>query len=108
MDHYIPNDCEVKPMLNIETIQSAVHEAASHYPVKRVELFGSYANGTATEKSDVDLLVEFKESPISVLKICGFQQTVIDLLSMHVDVVELPLQKTSGLLIDKKVCVYES
>ena len=43
-------------MPTLEMIQTAVHQAAAEYPVKRVELFGSYANGTADADSDVDLL----------------------------------------------------
>ncbi|MEG0494009.1 MAG: nucleotidyltransferase domain-containing protein, partial [Clostridia bacterium] len=50
-------------MHNIASIQRAVHQAAALYPVKRVELFGSYANGSAKVNSDVDFLVEFSESP---------------------------------------------
>ena len=30
------------------------------YPLASLALFGSYADGTATENSDVDILVEFK------------------------------------------------
>ena len=32
---------------------------ASEYGVKRIGLFGSYAQGSATQVSDVDLVVEF-------------------------------------------------
>ena len=31
------------------------------YPLASLALFGSYADGTATEESDVDILVEFKQ-----------------------------------------------
>lgn len=93
-------------MLGIKAIQAAVKDAAQFYPVKRVELFGSYANGTANEKSDVDFLVEFEQSPISLLKISGFQQTLSELLQLDVDIVELPLDKNSDLKLNRTVCVY--
>lgn len=32
------------------------------YPLASLALFGSYADGTATEGSDVDILVEFKQA----------------------------------------------
>ena len=54
-------------MPTLDMIRAAVHRAAAEYPVKRVELFGSYANGTADEESDVDFLVEFAENPTSLL-----------------------------------------
>ena len=95
-------------MKSIETIRRVVSEAALHYPVKRVDLFGSYANGLANENSDVDLLVEFSESPISLFKISGFQATVSELLQMEVDIVEAPLSPDSMLTIDRTVCVYGS
>lgn len=31
------------------------------YPLASMALFGSHADGTATEESDVDILVEFKQ-----------------------------------------------
>ena len=31
------------------------------YPLTSIALFGSYADGTATEESDVDILVEFSK-----------------------------------------------
>ena len=95
-------------MKSIETIRRVVSESALHYPVKRVDLFGSYANGLANENSDVDLLVEFSESPISLFKISGFQATVSELLQMEVDIVEAPLSPDSMLTIDRTVCVYGS
>lgn len=93
-------------MQTIETIKLAVKQAAEQYPVKRVELFGSYANGLADENSDVDVLVEFSESPVSLFKISGFQATLSELLQMDVDVVEAPLPDDSLLRIDRRVCVY--
>jgi len=95
-------------MIDMATIQNAAHEAAAQYPVKRIELFGSYANGTALEGSDIDFLVEFTESPISLLEICGLQETLSSLLKADVDIVKLPLPKSNGLVIDQKVCVYEA
>lgn len=56
-------------MSDIESIRRAVASAAAHYPIRRVDLFGSYAGGTARRGSDVDLLVEFSEQPVSLLKI---------------------------------------
>lgn len=93
-------------MCDIGTIRRAVSQAASLYPVKRVDLFGSYANGSANEASDVDLLVEFSESPVSLLKIFGLQETLRELLQLDVDVVEAPLAADSELHVDRTVCVY--
>ena len=93
-------------MLTLDMIRAAVHRAAAEYPVKRVELFGSYANGTADEESDVDFLVEFAENPTSLLQICGFRETVSELLHLDVDIVKLPRRQNDGLRIGRTVCMY--
>lgn len=91
---------------SLQSIQSAVHQAAALYPVKRVELFGSYATGSAKEHSDADFLVEFSESPISLLKLFGFQETLSELLQMKVDVVQLPLAPDSDLKVERTIRMY--
>ncbi len=93
-------------MPTLDMIRNAVHLAAAEYPVKRVELFGSYANGTADAESDVDFLVEFAENPTSLLHICGFRETLSELLHRDVDIVKLPRKPNDGLQIDRTVCVY--
>ncbi|MBQ3480072.1 MAG: nucleotidyltransferase domain-containing protein [Clostridia bacterium] len=93
-------------MPTLEMIQQAVQTAAMQYPVKSVELFGSYANGTADEGSDVDFLVEFSENPTSLLHICGFRETLSELLNRDVDIVKLPRKQNDGLTIDRTVHIY--
>ena len=92
------------PTLNM--IRHAVQQAAHEYPVRRVELFGSYANGTATEDSDVDFLVEFSENPTSLIHICGLRETLAELLQRDVDIVKLPRKVDDGLIIDRTVRMY--
>ncbi|MBR1561510.1 MAG: nucleotidyltransferase domain-containing protein [Clostridia bacterium] len=93
-------------MPTLDMIAQAVRTAAAQYPVKRVELFGSYADGTADESSDVDFLVEFNENPTSLLHICGFRETLAELLDMDVDIVKLPRRQDDGLTIDRTVRMY--
>jgi hypothetical protein len=54
--------------MNISEIEKMVGAVISQNPelqkmIKTVSVFGSHARGTATEKSDIDLLVEFSEVP---------------------------------------------
>lgn len=93
-------------MPTLDMIQRAVHTAAAQFPVKHVELFGSYADGTADENSDVDFLVEFSENPTSLVHICGFRETLSELLKLDVDIVKLPRKQNDGLTIDRTVHVY--
>ncbi|KSV58991.1 nucleotidyltransferase family protein [Acetivibrio ethanolgignens] len=73
-------------MPDILTIKNIVEPIARLYGVKRLYLFGSYAKGTADEKSDIDLLVE-KGKPMSLLKLSGMRQMVEEALNISVDLV---------------------
>lgn len=73
-------------MPDIMTIKTIIHPIAKLYDVKRIYLFGSYAKGTATEASDIDLLIE-KGKPMSLLKLSGMRQRVQEELNLSVDLV---------------------
>ncbi|MFC2315843.1 MAG: nucleotidyltransferase family protein [Selenomonas massiliensis] len=45
-------------MLSIPMIRECIAPVCKKYPIRRAYLFGSYARGNATEKSDVDLRIE--------------------------------------------------
>ena len=94
-------------MLSIEQIKNATEKVAPHYPVNKVLLFGSYANGKADENSDVDMLVEFSISPISLFELAGFNQELREELNTPVDTVKLPLKGDSFIDITKVVSLYE-
>ena len=51
----------------LEQIRSIAAPIASRYGITSVSLFGSYARGEATDKSDVDLLIDRGDV------ICGFK-----------------------------------
>lgn len=73
-------------MPDISEIKKIVGPIAHFYGVKRLYLFGSYAKGTASEKSDIDLLVE-KGKPMSLLKLSGMRQMFQEALNLSVDLV---------------------
>ncbi|MEO1095387.1 MAG: nucleotidyltransferase family protein [Cyanobacteria bacterium J06638_28] len=60
---------------------------ATQYGASNIRVFGSVARGEATEKSDVDLLVDL-EPGRSLLEHIGLMQALEDLLGRSVDVVE--------------------
>ena len=45
-------------ILTLDSIKALVQPVAKKYDISKIFLFGSYARGEATEKSDVDLLIE--------------------------------------------------
>ncbi|MHC4692923.1 MAG: nucleotidyltransferase family protein [Planctomycetota bacterium] len=68
----------------IEILRKEMSYCVSEYGVKRIGLFGSYAKGTSTKGSDIDIVVEF-EKPIG-LKFMEFAQYLEDLLGTGVDI----------------------
>ena len=73
-------------MPDIFTIKSAIEPIARLYGVKKMYLFGSYAKGTANEKSDIDLLIE-KGKPMSLLKISGMRQMLEETLKHPINLI---------------------
>ena len=94
-------------MLTIDQITTAAETVAKEFPIKTITLFGSYAEGTNTEQSDVDLLVEFSpDSCITLLTISGIKIMMEELLKTSVDVITVPIPKDSILEINKVVQLY--
>ena len=91
--------------MNLDEIKLAVQKAAEEFPIKRVILFGSQANGTATEKSDIDLIVEFSK-PVTLITLAKVTQFLENLLHKNVDVIHGPIQSTDLLDIDKEIEIY--
>ncbi len=69
----------------LEKIARVRHELQEHYTVERIGLFGSYARGEAGLRSDVDILVEFREPTFDHYMDCKFM--LEELLSLPVDLV---------------------
>ncbi|HEX9758411.1 MAG TPA: nucleotidyltransferase family protein [Nitrospiria bacterium] len=63
-----------------------IHRIARKNGAVRLKVFGSFAHGKATEKSDLDLLVEF-EPGRDLLDLIGLKQELETLLARKVDIV---------------------
>jgi predicted nucleotidyltransferase len=94
-------------MLTLIEIKKAVMPLAEKYKLTKVDLFGSYANGNATEDSDADFLVKFQTDVPSIFWVMGLKDELEVSLRKPVDVITLPLTKPDRLNIDKVVNVYE-
>lgn len=91
--------------MEIAVIKKTVQEIAAHYPARRVTLFGSQAEGTATEGSDVDLIVEFSE-PVTLLTLARMQQELEDSLGVSVDLIHGPMRETDMIEVHQQVVLY--
>ena len=93
-------------MLSLEQIRDGVSVIAAEYPIKKAELFGSYANGSTRPDSDVDLLVEFTIPRVSLLTINCIKYRLEELLNVNVDVVHGPLPADSMIDVDRRISLY--
>ncbi len=95
-------------MQNISDVQAVLEPVFDDYGISRAVLFGSLAKGTATEKSDLDLLVD---SSLRGLRFVGFMEAVRQAVGMPVDVFDMShIEKGSKIdheIHDTGVIIYE-
>ena len=75
-------------MPTVESIKQKLQPVFAQEPVHKVILFGSYAKGTATDTSDVDLIIDSQGKLIGL----GFYRVleeIVTLLDMDVDLLEI-------------------
>jgi len=92
-------------MLSHEMIANAVKRAANEFSLTKAEYFGSYAEGLATEESDLDLLVEFDKPAVSILTIIRLKRYLEEELATPVDVIHAPLPQGAIIEIGKTIGV---
>lgn len=61
-------------------------EIEKKFKVEEIGIFGSYVRGKQSKKSDLDILVKFKE-PIGLLEFLDLKEYVPNLLGVKVDLV---------------------
>ena len=70
----------------LKTLEKEFSPISKNFSVKTIGLFGSYARSEQTEKSDIDLLVEF-EKPIGFSKFIELEDHLSEKLGAKVDLV---------------------
>jgi predicted nucleotidyltransferase len=77
----------MKEIDNVKGIISAHMDILTEkYHVKTMGVFGSYLRGEQTEKSDIDILVEFTQ-PVGLFTFIELEEYLSDLLGLRVDLV---------------------
>ena len=93
---------------SIDEIKRISIPIAQKYGVKKLALFGSYARGEHTPKSDLDFLIE-KGKILDLFVFGGFINALQDSFGVHVDVLtydSLRDSLISGSIVDE-VILYE-
>jgi len=92
----------------INQIREKLESVFKRYGIRKAILFGSYGKGTATQKSDIDLLVE---SNLKGLRFVGFTEEVKEAVNKDVDVFDVShIKKNSEIdseITETGVMIYE-
>lgn len=91
--------------MGIDDIKRSVLAFVNKYAIKKVVLFGSRANGTNSDKSDVDLIVEFF-NPVSLITLSKLKLDVEGALGLDVDIIHGPLSSDDMIEVGKEVVLY--
>ena len=73
---------------SLDEINQQIANYFKTQPIVKAWLFGSFARGEETPLSDVDILVEYAEGGISLLKHCAMINDLEALLDRPVDLIE--------------------
>jgi predicted nucleotidyltransferase len=93
-----------------QSIIDKLKTALPLYPIEKAWIFGSYARGEETRKSDIDILVRLdKNAPISLFDYIRIMQDLQDLLHKKVDLIqEEGLKNFARESVEKdKILIYE-
>ncbi len=71
--------------MDTHSIREKIAPTLAQYGVTYAGVFGSFARGTATEESDIDLLIELTE-PIGVFRLVGLKYALEAILGRSVDI----------------------
>jgi predicted nucleotidyltransferase len=77
----------------IQTLKAMLPELRDRYGVISLGVFGSYVRGEQTPDSDLDLLVEFDQRPLTLLQFIALEYELSDELQIKVDLVEKSVLK---------------
>ncbi len=72
----------------IRILQMHLPELQRTYGVRTLGLFGSFVHGEERSASDLDVLVEFDDRPLSLFQFIELEHYLSDLLDVRVDLVE--------------------
>ena len=91
--------------MTIERLKEVILLISEKYPIEKVYLFGSRADGTNKSDSDVDLIMEFSKR-VSLLTLSSVKIELEELLDLEVDIVHGPLRETDLIEVKKVVELY--
>jgi uncharacterized protein len=99
--------------VTFEKLKVLLKDFCLKHPIQKLEVFGSVAQGTATQESDVDLLVTFKpDAKLTFLEVADMAGEAEEIIGGEVDFVEREsIEKTANkfkreAILNSAVCLY--
>jgi len=74
--------------MNIAIIKSKISPILKRHGVKRAAIFGSYARGEQKKRSDIDILIKYKNDDKSYFDLVGLQIELEEILGKKVDLAD--------------------
>ena len=68
----------------IEILREHERELKKKYKIKRIKIFGSYVEGNQSKTSDIDLIVDFEETP-TFIELLKAEEEITRILGIKVD-----------------------
>ncbi len=72
--------------VHLDLLRERMPQLKKNYQVKTLAVFGSYLHQSENEKSDLDLLVEFRQTP-TLFQFIRLENYLTELLGVEVDLV---------------------
>ena len=95
--------------MELEELKNKIIPILQRYEVKKAAVFGSYVRGEQKQKSDIDILIEFKGKK-SLLDLAGLKIELEEILQRKVDIMTYnslhPLLK-DRILQEQKVILWK-
>jgi len=91
--------------MTIEQLKEVILLISKKYPIKKVDLFGSRADGTNQSDSDVDLIIEFYTN-VSLLTLSSVKIELEEMINLDVDIIHGPLRETDLIDVKKVIELY--
>ncbi len=72
----------------VQILQMHLPELQRSYGVRSLGIFGSFVRGEQQPASDLDILVEFDDRPLSLFRFIELENQLSDWLGVRVDLIE--------------------
>ena len=95
--------------IKIKNLKKKITPILKHHDVKRAAIFGSYARGDQTKKSDIDILIEYKNDDKSLFDLIGLQIELEEKVGKKVDLGEYSAirPRIKEKILKEQVYIYE-